>query len=441
MAGPNTSGVFRRLAKNLGWLMGSRGFAAIASIGYLAIAARSLGPRGFGDFTVVLTYGQLIATIIHFQSFKTVIRYGALHLARDKPRRLARLTGLTAVIDWGSGVAGAVIAVLLAPLVGPLFHWDLAQQHDAQLFAAVLLLTTGATPAGILRLFDRFDLIAYTDAIEPGVRIFGSILVWLLGPTLGRFLVIWALAVVVQVGAQWFVALRTQGVPLEVGPRRFARAVRENRRIARFMLQTNLSSTLNSTMQLGVLAVGAVAGPIDAGGFRIAQRLAKGITNPVETVTRALYPEMARLVAEDDHTKLRHVLFRVCLIAAALGALATVVAWLGAPLILNLIAGPQYAFARPFFVLLMIAAAIELAGFALEPFHTAHGRAGRVLRIRLVTAATYLALTGLLLPLLGALGAAVASVGAAMISFAQFVHSTRQILRTSIAGTQQNPAT
>ena len=94
--GLRKTGIFTRLAKNLGWLLGSRGFAAVASIGYLAIAARSLGPKGFGEFTVVLTYGQLIANVVQFQSFKSIIRYGALHLANDRTGRLGRLTGLTA---------------------------------------------------------------------------------------------------------------------------------------------------------------------------------------------------------------------------------------------------------------------------------------------------------------------------------------------------------
>lgn len=430
--GLRKTGIFARLARNLGWLLGSRGFAAIASIGYLAIAARLLGPRGFGEFTVVLTYGQLIANVVQFQSFKSIIRYGAIHLATGRTGRLGRLTGLTATLDFASGAVGAIIAILLAPLVTSFLHWDLAQQHSAQIFAAVLLLTTGATPTGILRLFDRFDLIAYTDAVSPAVRIVGSVLAWLMGGGLISFLVVWALAAVVQALAQWVAALRVQSEPLRFGMRPFARAVRENPKILKFSVQTNLASSLSSSTQLGILGVGAIAGPIQAGGFRIAQRLAKGITNPVETVTRALYPEFARLVAQNDHAVLRHVLLRICSIAAGLGALAVLVAGPAASLILRLVVGPNFVFARPLLLLLLIAAAIDLAGFALEPFHNAHGRAGRVLRIRAVGAAAYLLLLACLLPAFGAIGAAVATVAASLITFAQFAFSSRQILKKSL---------
>lgn len=423
------SGIFARLARNLGWLMGSRGFSAVASIGYLAIAARSLGPKGFGAFTVVLTYGQLIANVVQFQSFKAVIRYGALHLANDRSARLGRLTGLTATLDWASGLVGALVALLLAPLATPLFHWSPAQELDAQWFAAVLLLTTGATPTGVLRLFDRFDLIAFSDAVSPAIRIVGSLLVWLIAPSLVGFLMVWALAAIVQALVQWVLALRVQAVGLRLGRRPFARAVRENPRIVRFLVQTNLASSLSSSTQLGILAVGSVGGVVEAGGFRLAQRLAKGITNPVETVTRALYPEFARLVAQNDQAKLRQILLRICLIATALGVVAFLIAAPLSSVIIRIVAGPKYLFARNYLILLLVAAAIDLAGFALEPFHNAQGRAGRVLRIRGFAAAAYLLLLACLLRPFGATGAALAAVGAALVALVQFVVSAGQILK------------
>jgi O-antigen/teichoic acid export membrane protein len=423
-------GIFARLAKNLGWLLGSRGFTGVASLAYLAIAARSLGPIGFGAFTLVLTYGQLITNLVQFQSWKSVIRYGAVHITEKKPDRLARLFGFTATLDWASGLLGGLVAVLAVPLVTPLLHWDAAQQQSAQWFSVALLLTTSATPSGVLRLFDRFDLLAYTDALAPAVRLIGSIAAWVTGAGVGTFLVVWAVAAAIQMVAQWIAALRLQCARPQFGRHALVAAVHENPRIWRFMVQTNISSSLSVFgMQLGTLAVGGVAGPVEAGGFRISQRLAKGITNPIETVTRALYPEFARLVAEDDHAKLRQVLVRVCSISAALAAVVVVATGPAAAATLQFVAGANFAFASEYLFILLIAAAIDLAGFALEPFLSAHGRAGRVLRIRAVGAFTFLVLLGLLLPILGATGAALAAVGASVIIFAQSVISSLQILR------------
>ena len=137
---------FTRMAKNVAWGLGSRGFNSVAGVAYLGIAARALGPEGFGGFILILTYGQMIANFVQFQSWKGVIRYGALHVAADRSDRLERLFGFTATLDFGAAFAGALIAVVGVPLIGPLFDWSRDQQISAAIFASLCLLYTSPSP-------------------------------------------------------------------------------------------------------------------------------------------------------------------------------------------------------------------------------------------------------------------------------------------------------
>ena len=237
-----------------------------------------------------------------------MIRYGALHVAAGRPDRLERLFGFTATLDFGSAFAGGLIAAVGVPLIAPLFDWTPDQQVSAAVFGTVLLLTTGATPTGMLRLFNRFDLVAFAEAVGPLMRLGGSIVAWLAGAKVHRFLIIWASAAIAQALAQWIAAVVVNRSGVAFGPRHFRQAARENDGIWRFMVQTNVSNSVGLFwMQLGTLAVGAVAGAADAGAFRLAQRLARGIVRPVRPVTVALYPELTRLVAEQDHGQLRKI--------------------------------------------------------------------------------------------------------------------------------------
>lgn len=418
------------MAKNVGWLAGSRGVIGILSIVYLALAARALGPRQFGEFALVLTYGQLITNLVQFQSWKGVIRFGAVHLADDKRESLARLFGFTATLDAASTIVGAILAIASIPLAAPLLHLSPEVVRPAAVFGTVILLASGGTPAGMLRLFDRFDLQAYTEAIGPIIRLVGSLAVWALDGGVVAFLAVWGAAALGQTIAQWIAVVAIHGARLKFGPRAFRQAEQENHRLWRFMLFNNISNSLGLFwMQLGTLAVGAVAGPAEAGGFRIAFRIAKGITKPVETVTRALYPELARLIATDNHAMARKVLVRLTWVAAGLALLVVLVTGFGGGEVLRLIAGPSFTFAHGYLFLLSLASAIDLVGFALEPFHSAHGRAGRVLRSRAVGALAYLVALGLLLPTMGASGAAYASIGASLIIFVQMAQSANRMLK------------
>ena len=423
---------FARMSRNIAWGLGSRGFNSVAGIVYLALAARTLGPESFGEFVLILTYGQMIANFIQFQSWKAVIRYGALHGAAERPDRLKRLFGFTATLDFGSALVGALIAAVGAPLIAPVFDWTPDQQGSAALFGAALLLTTGATPTGMLRLFNRFDLVAYAEAVGPLMRLGGSIVAWIAGAQVQTFLIIWASAAIAQALVQWIAAVVVNRSRLAFGRTPFRQAVEENEGVWRFMLQTNVSNSVATFwMQLGTLAVGAVAGPADAGAFRLAQRIAKGIVRPVRPVTVALYPELTRLVAKDDHAQLRKVVVRVTIIAAALAFLVVLVTAIAGREILGLIAGEEFKFAYAFLIILSVATAIDLAGFAFEPLQDAHGRAGTVLRARLVAATAYAILIAILLPWLGGQGAAIAAIIGSLLVFVQLAWATAKVLKRS----------
>lgn len=422
--------VFGRLARNTGWIFASRGFNSVVSVAYLAIAARALGPERFGAFALILTYAQLLANLVQFQSWKGIVRYGALHVAAQRSDRLERLFGFAATLDFGSAVAGAIIAVAGVPLLAPVFDWSPQDQLTVAIFAAVLLLTTGSTPSGILRLADRFDLTAYAEAVGPLMRLAGAIIVWVMDGGVVGFLVVWVAAAAAQGLAKWAAAVAVNGARLTFGRTAFRMAVAENDRLWRFMLQTNASNSVSLFwLQLGTLSVGAFAGAAEAGAFRLARRLAEGIVRPIQPIALAVYPELARLVADDDHAQLRKVVARITIISIALALLLMIVTGLAGRLILRLIAGEEFEFAYLFLFLLSVATAIDLAGFAFEPVQNAHGRTWMILRSKLIAAAVYGVLLLVLLPRIGAQGAAVAAIICSLLIFVQLAFSTARLLR------------
>lgn len=423
------SGILARVGRNLAWLAGSTAFSAVTSIAYLALAARSLGPAGFGKYALILTYAQLLGSLVQFQSWNAVIRYGAAHLERNDHPPLARLFGFAAALDWASALAGILIALVVVPFAAPLLHWSAVDARNAMWFSAAFLSTTGATATGILRLFDRFDLLVYSDSVGPLTRIVGALAGWAFGGGVAWFLGVFALSAILQLIAQWVAALSLgQRLSLRVASLRAAAS--ENRRIWPFMIKTNLSSSIGQFwLQCGTLTVGWVAGPVEAGGFRIAHRFAQAMSKPVDMIIKALFPELARLVAARDHATTRKVLFRASAVSASFALLMVVVTGLFGTDILHVIAGRRFEFAQPFFFLLAISAAIDLAGFALTPFHNAYGRPGRVLRSGVIAVAVYAALLIALLPTVGARGAAYAAIGASLTGFAQLAISSVQILR------------
>lgn len=416
VAGPGGRRVFSRMGRNIGWLLGGRGFAGAVSIGYLAFAARALGPVAFGTFSLILAYGASIANLVQFQSWQAVIRFGAVHMADRQEERLARLFGFSAMLDWSGAILGALVAIIGVRIAAPLLGWTAEQGSAAAMFSAVLLLFTSGTATGVLRLYDRFDLLTYAEAIGPGTRFVGAGVAWALGGGLNAMLAVWALAALAEWSAHWIAAIAGGRVRLRLGRAAAGQALAENPRIGGFIAQTSFSSSLGLIwQQAGTLAVGGYAGPAAAGAFRVASKLAGALAKPADTVTRVLYPELARLVAAHERDESRRVALRMTWIAVALAAAIVVLVWLAGPLLLTLFSGNAFDFAQPYLMLLTVAAAIDLCGVALEPILNAHGFSGRILAARVIGAASYLLALFVLLPALGPTGAAVAAIVSSVV--------------------------
>ena len=53
-------GPMRAIARNLGWMLASRGVLAVLSLVYLAIVTRTLGVAGFGRFALITGASQAL---------------------------------------------------------------------------------------------------------------------------------------------------------------------------------------------------------------------------------------------------------------------------------------------------------------------------------------------------------------------------------------------
>jgi O-antigen/teichoic acid export membrane protein len=410
-------GPIGRAIHNAGWLLGGKGVGGLFSLIYLSLAARALGVENFGIFAVILSYGQAVTNIVQFQSWQTVIRYGAGHLAALRSGHLRRLLLFTALLDLAAGLLGAVLAVGGAAVVGHYLHWPPDEQRMAALFGISLVFGLRGTPTGVLRLFDRFDLAAYSETVLPAMRLIGATVAWLASPSVPGFLIAWGVAELVTSAAMWAVAWR-ELKPLAHDAaltRLLPDVFEENPGLWRFAWTTNLTSSIGLVwQQVPVLAVSWIGGAGTAGGYRIASQLASALNKPALSLARSIYPEFAKLTVSEPG-RLRHVIKRASLIAGGTGLAIVLLVAVAGPWLLHLIGGGNYAFAYPFLLLLTIAAGIDLCGFGLEPAMVALGHPERILVARLAVALVYGVILFTLLVTIGPIGAAAATVCSSLL--------------------------
>lgn len=400
----------RRVGANAGWLLLSKGFGAVLSIAYLAIATRTLGLADFGRFSLVVAIGQGISAVVGFQTWQFVVQYGMRAQTDGDEAGVDRVVGFAALLDLAAAVVGSLLALAAIALLAPVLKLPRELYGAAFAFCLVMLIAVRSTPTGILRLDQRFRDAALADSVTPGVRAVGAVVAALALPTVTGFLCAWAASELATAAVFWWAALRRRRLALSPGGLRLI--MREEPSLWRFVFLTNLSSTLTlTTKQFTLIIVGAFGGPAAAGMFRVAAQLAQALVKVTQTFSRAAYAELVRaFVAGGDRALLVQLTGVAGLISVALVGFA---ALFGEPL-LQLIASRQFSGAYLPVIVLVAAAGLDLFGFAFEPAMTARGQAGMAFRLRIAATMVQAGLLFLLLPPLGVIGGAWATFGGSL---------------------------
>ncbi len=400
---------FKSMLKNSGYLAGSKVIAAIAALATLAFAGRSLGVLMLGILILITSYAKAASGLSKFQSWQLIVRYGGEVLTGGETERFKAATGFAFALDVVSGFGGMVLAILLLPLVGSWFGIDDRYLVIAMLYCTLLPTMSAATPAGVLRSLDRFDLIGWQSTTYPIARAILAGTAWAMEAPFEAFVAIWYVTDLAGDIYLWFLAWR------ELRRRGLMTGIRPTLRPAtlpgawRFAIHVNLTSSLSTVWgPIARLVVGGLLGPAAAALFRVASSLADSAQKPADFLAKAFYPEVVRM---DLATKRP---WRLMLRSAALAgvvALATVLVLLvgGRPLI-NLVFGKEFLGTYPILMVLIIAPVIGIFSFPLPSMLYALDRPDAPLKARVAGSVVYFGLIAPLCLRFGVTGAAISFV-------------------------------
>ena len=400
---------FRSLLKNSSYLGVSKAVAAVAGIATLAFAGRGLGVTLFGMLILIVSYAKAASGLSKFQSWQLIVRYGGRALAGGEQEEFKASTGFAFALDVVSGIGGMIFAVMLLPFIGQWFGITDQYLWLAMLYCTLLPTMSAATPIGVLRALDRFDLISWQGSSYPIARAVLAGIAFANDAPIEIYVAIWF---VTDLGGDlvlWFLAWR------ELRRRGLLEGIRPTLRPEtlpgawRFAIHVNLTSSLTTAWgPIARLIVGGLLGPAGAAIFRVASSLADAAEKPADLLSKAFYPEVVRM---DLSTKKPwRLMLRGTALAGAVGlAFVVVLLIIGRPLI-DLLFGEEFLAAYPVIMVLLIAPLLAVISFPLPSMLYALDRPDAPLKARLVGAVIFFAIIAPLAWSLGVVGAAVAFV-------------------------------
>jgi O-antigen/teichoic acid export membrane protein len=399
----------RSLLKNTSYLGISRVVAAICGIATIALAGRALGLLLLGTLILITSYTKAASGLAKFQSWQVIVRYGGHGVAHGDPEHFKVATGFAFSLDLLSGIAGMLVAVAILPFISQWVGIQPQYLWLAMLYCTLLPTMGAATPSGVLRVLDRFDLIGWSDTATPITRAVLAVVAYITGAPFAAYVAIWYVTDLLGDLFTWFLAWRElrrtghlEGIRPTLRPTVLPGAWR-------FAIDVNLAASVQAIWgPSGRLVVGGLLGPAGAALFRVASTLADAAQKPADLLGRAFYPEIIRMdLATKTPWKL---MLRVMVLASGTAALAIGLLILGGKPLMSIVFGKAFLAAYEPLVILMLIPFLGIFSFPLTPMLYALGRSDAPLKAKLVASAVFFGAIAPLCWTLGVAGAAIALV-------------------------------
>jgi O-antigen/teichoic acid export membrane protein len=422
---------------NLAWLGSSQALIAMLGILALGLTAQALGPAGLGVLAVIEAYARTVARLTHPEPWQALIQHGAAALEDGDCERFGQLAWLSLWVDVLGGVVSAGVGVALAFWIAGLLTAASGHGGLMALTALAMMAATRPTGMGLLRLYDRFDLLARIDTGVALLRLALTAGAWALGLGLTGFvLVLIAWSVVDGVIVMVFAAreMRLHGHRMRpAAPRAILAA---NPGLPRLFVNSNINVTLRQLRQrLDIVLLATVLPAAQLGLYQLARRIGIAVLRLGRPLAQIVYPEYARLAAQRRFRKLGLLTMTVSLgLTAMLLVVLLPFGW-QMERVLHLLFGAEFTAAAGTVTLMAVAVAIYMASMTLGPalMSLGHDR-----ELALLTALTTALFFALLIPAAqrwGAEGAALVHLGANLLWMIAALVTTGAALRRAMADT------
>jgi O-antigen/teichoic acid export membrane protein len=392
----------------------SGGFAnAVIMLLATLLAARTLEPQLYGVMVLVLAIGRVSERLLRFESWQPLVRFVAEEEQRGNPATIARLYLFGLMLDIGSALLAALLAVSFGLLAAGLVGLDAQNAWLILIYACAIAVNIRGMPSAALRLAGKFGALAYFQLFANSLRLVLAGVCYLNDASLVVFIVVWTAAQMLD--SLLFLiyglkVLRDTGIPspLRASPRGLRRDFPD---FLKFAVSTNLSSMLRTfTHEMDTLLVGAFAGPAMAGLYNLAKRMAKLAQQIGDLIQTVVYPDLSRMWSAGNTRVFRQTVLalQALLFGLALGAFFFILV-VGKPLIL-LAFGNEYAGIYPLLIAQIIAVAFIMHSAPSRSALLAMNHPRYVLLVAVLSTACFFATALTIMPAMGALGANIAHI-------------------------------
>lgn len=385
--------LFRIVLKNAGKLGSTKLIGAIIGLIALVSTGRALHPHDFGVLTLITSYIETIAAIGQFQSWQIVLHYGSIPWQKGERETVKTSIRLALGLDLCAGtlsmVGGMLALIFLGEKIG------IHNRHETLvLLYCTLIPGIGSSSAyGILRLFDRIDIVSRQQMVSPIIRAILCLVAWVTGAGLTGFVVAWYFAALVGQIYIWsgaILELKRHDLLSALRPSLIAASRRMPKGLWGFIWTASITTILETVWEpVSKLLVGKLVSTSSAGLYSLAMEFMDAVQRPAKLLEKSYYPEVVRMNPRTPAPWKLAV--RTSLLSAALGLVAMLVVYIGGKPAISMF-GHRYGSAATLMMWMSPSLIFFMAGLPMEGVLYTAGRSHYIMVAQLIAVIFYIPL-------------------------------------------------
>lgn len=156
---------WKNLFKNSFWAFFGDASASAITFIISIILIKIIGSESYGILILAQSYMNIMDVIINIQSWRSTIQYGQKALVGGNDNELHSYVKLGCIMDLSTAILCFIISILLPNLIGGLLHWSNEMILCSEIFAITIISHFAGTPTAILRLFNKYNLVALSKTL------------------------------------------------------------------------------------------------------------------------------------------------------------------------------------------------------------------------------------------------------------------------------------
>lgn len=372
-----------------------------------SLSVKALGAELFGILVIIQTYVLIVNSIVKFQSWQALIKFGAEAIEKKQGDHFKCLIKQATLLDASGSIAGTIIAVSCSYIVGKWLKWDTRMVQMAMLYGITILFDLSGAPTGILRLFNKFKLLTLQKVVTSGIKLAAVFVAFLISKNLWVYIIIWIVTDII--GNIFLFILGLYTLHINKVTEWWKSRLIDFRKFFIFAFWTNISSTLDIPVkQLDIFIVSAVIGFEGVAIYKILKQISTIIGQIGDPIYQAAYPEFASMIAKKENigatkfaAKLGIIIFSICI------PIALVVSF-SSPWWLNILFGKVFAAAWISLSVYLLLQVISTSFITIHPLFVVMGYVQKNFIILAIANAAYLGLAWILGKNIGLIGVVLA---------------------------------